>query len=98
MGIHTVQKRLIEMDLTADKIDELLKDESDAAKEYSAFAEKLRRLSRESTQPETIESLERKAADFASMARDELRHHKLLGRMQDDVPSRDDAPASCIKT
>lgn len=87
MDHPTLLKRLIEMGLTTEKVAELLKDESGAAKEYGIFAEKLRRLSREADQPEMVKKLRDMSDDFNGMAHDELHHHKLLGDMNGDIPS-----------
>jgi len=75
------------MGLTREKVAELLKDESDAAKEYGMFAEKLRRLSREADQPEIAKTLREMAVSFDGMSHDELHHHKLLDDMKDEMPS-----------
>lgn len=75
------------MGLTTEKVAELLKDESDAAKEYTMFAEKLWRLSREATEPETIQTLKEMAVYFDGMSRDERRHHRNLEIVNEDVPS-----------
>ena len=97
MDVHLIERRLLKLGLTADKIDELIKDEREAANEYSKFAEELIRLSREVTDINVATDLRKMSRNISSLSRDELTHVKLLQEIQDAVPSDGD-DTRCVRS